>query len=81
MRNRLYSLLRECAWFILRTVHPQPDEIDAALRGAFQDAGLAADNYAVDFDPGPKRLEVLHYAAERLGNPLRTVRDIRRLLE
>lgn len=72
--------LRGLAWYVLATVHPPADEIDQALRAAFADSGLNVETYALDLDLGTKKYEVLHHAANRLGNPLRTVADLKRLL-
>lgn len=71
---------RREAWHILATCHPADDEIDAALRAAFADCGVNIGSYATDLDLDGKRYEVLHHAAQRLGNPLRTVADLKRLL-
>ena len=56
------------------------DAIDAALRAAFSDCGVNVSSYTLDLDLDGKRYEVLHHAAKRLGNPLRTVADLKRLL-
>ena len=72
---------RQHAWEILVTCLPQDDEIDAAIRGAFQDAGVGLDTFAPEMDLGTKRFEVLHHAAIRLGNPIRTVADLKGLLQ
>ena len=73
-------MLRAFAWWILATVKPTPDEIDAAMQKAFVQAGVALDT-PTESDLGVKRYEVLHHAAIALGNPLRTVADIKELLK
>lgn len=80
MLTRLILLLRAIAWWLLRSLPPAEDEIDAALRGAMADIGLDPASYAPELDLGTKRYQVLDAAAKRLGNPLRTVADIRALL-
>ena len=74
--------VRAQAWDILRTVHPEADEIDAALLAAFADCGLPREAYDHDFDllHSGKLHEVLVHASARLGNPLVTVADVRELL-
>ena len=69
------------AWRILRDRLPIEDEIATALRRAFLQAGVALEQFAPDAALGGKRYEVLHHAAIALGNPLRTVADIKELLQ
>lgn len=80
MLNIIRQWLRSTAWLILATVKPSDDETDKALRAAFADCGLNQADYAHDLDLGPKRFEVLVHAANRLGNPLRTVADLKNVL-
>lgn len=82
LRKRLARTLRAFAWWILATVHPPQDEIDAALVAAFRDAGLPQDACHDDFDlaRSGKLHEVLYHASHRLGNPLTTMRNLRDLL-
>lgn len=80
MNSKVSRVLRTVAWWVLRHVRPTEDDIDRALREAFMDAGVSLDHFTHDYDPGAKRLEILHHAAVRLGNPLYTIEDLRRLL-
>lgn len=78
--NIFRQWLRTTAWLVLSTVKPSDDETDRALRAAFADCGLNSSDYALDMDLGPKKFEVLFHAANRLGNPLRTVADLKNVL-
>ena len=79
--NRLRTLLRSLAWWVLATVRPQDDEIDAAIRASFVDVGLDPATYIVDLDLGSKKYEVLHHAGRRLGYRFETVAQIKELLQ
>lgn len=81
--NRIRRLLRSLAWWILANVQAQPDEIDRALIGAFADCGLNAEHYADDYNVRNvgKFYDVLVMSAHRLGNPLQTMGDVKRLLQ
>ena len=81
--NRLRRLIRSWAWWILANIQAQPDEIDLAIRGGFADCGLNVAHYDDQFDvrASGKFHEVLVHAARRLGNPLRTVADVKELLQ
>jgi len=59
---------------------PPSDEVQAALEAAAAYCGVALANLGPDTDLGAKRYEVLHYAAESLGNPLHTMQDLRDIL-
>ncbi len=78
--NTFRQWLRSTAWLVLASVKPSEDETDKALRAAFADCGLNSADYALDLDLGPKKFEVLVHAANRLGNPLRTVADLKNVL-
>ncbi len=69
---------RLAAMETLRTAVPDEDAIDASLRGAFADCGLALDQYHPDFDilHSGKLLDVLVHGSRRLGKPLVTVADL-----
>lgn len=75
------ALLRRLAWWLLATVKPAESEIDTVIRAALHDAGIGSDDYAPERVIGPKALEVLHHAATRLGNPILTLGDVKRLLQ
>lgn len=79
---RYAPLVRAWAWWTLANVAPPEDEVDAALRRAFLRAGLNQALYQPDFDlRGSGKLhEVLLHASDDLGNPLRTVEDVKALL-
>lgn len=81
--NRFRHLIRSFAWWILANVQAQPDEIDQAIREAFADCGLNADHYSEDYNVRNigKFYDVLVMSANRLGNPLHTVADVKRLLQ
>jgi hypothetical protein len=81
MAAKVRACLRSLAWWVLAHVRASEDELDAAIRAAFNDCGVNVDLYALDLDLGTKKYEVLHHAANRLGNPLRTVADIKGLLQ
>lgn len=78
--TRLCRGLRGLARWVLATVHPPEDEIDAAVRAAFADVGLNVELYAADCPLRDKRYEVLHFAGQRLGYAFETVDDIKALL-
>ncbi len=79
--NKIKSLLRSIGWWILKNIKPTEDEIDIALRAAFQDCGVNPSIYSLDLHLGDKKYEVLHFASQRLGNPLITLGDIKNLLQ
>jgi hypothetical protein len=80
--NTAKQWLRSLAWWVLGNVKPSEDDVDAALRRAFLRAGLNQDIYQQDFDlrSSGKLHEVLLHASDDLGNPLRTVSDVKALL-
>lgn len=78
--NKLRSLLRACAWWILGNVKPQENEVDKALRVAFAEIGLNIDNYAPETILGNKALALVFHASEKLGNPIITLQDVKELL-
>ena len=82
MAAKIRSLLRRLAWWILRTVQPAEDEVDAAMRTAFAACGLSVEAYAPEFDlaHSGKLHEVLYHASVALGDPLVTVADVKDLL-
>ena len=73
---------RAQAWRLLRERLPVENDIDTALRAAFAECGLATDAYLPEFDlaASGKLHEVLYHASAKLGNPLATVADAKRLL-
>lgn len=80
--NTVRRFLRSFAAWMLANIHPTPTEIDAALVAAFRECGLPVDRYSGAFDiaAAGKLHDVLHHATHRLGQPVRTVDDLRRLL-
>ena len=82
MRNRLYRALRDLAWWILKRLHPSPDDVDRAVVQAFADCGLNVDLCHDTFNvrASGKIHEVLIHASDRLGNPLVTVADLKAML-
>ena len=56
------------------------DEVQEAILVAAAYCGVPIDGLGPDTDLGSKRYEVLHYAAEHLGSPLKTVEDLREIL-
>lgn len=82
MKNRLIKFLRALAFFVLATYKPDEEEIDAAVRYGFKEAGLNASLYSEDFDllHSGKFHEVLIHSSRAIGNPLTTVADLKDLL-
>lgn len=80
MVNRMRALARVLAWWVLGNVTPADDEIDAALRAAYADAGVSLDNFYPEYVLGAKLHEVLLHGSRHLGNPLTTLNDVRELL-
>lgn len=80
--NGMRIWLRGLAWWILGNVKPSENDIDAAIRAAFAHCGLNHDAYAPEFDVRQtgKFHEILIHAGDALGNPLRTVADLKALL-
>lgn len=60
-----------------------PSPVLGEVKAAFGDCGLPLDQFSPDFDllHSGKLHEVLVHASRRLGNPLVTVDDLRKLLE
>lgn len=83
MTTRLRRALRRLAWWILATVHPEPSDVQQAIRGAFADCGLNTACCTPEFDlrSTGKIHEVLMHAQRRLGRSLVTVQDVAELLE
>jgi hypothetical protein len=80
--NTIRLWLRQLAWWMLGNIKPAENEVDAAMRHAFASAGLNVDLYSPEFDisTSGKFHEVLFHASQELGNPLRTVNDLKELL-
>jgi hypothetical protein len=79
--NAVKRRLREIAWWVLRVVRPQDDEIDIALRKTWGAVGLPVASYSEDYVlPPGKFTDVLILTARDLGNPLRTVGQLKDLL-
>jgi hypothetical protein len=72
--------LRSLAWWVLGNVKPAETDVDAALRAAYNDAGMASANFYPEYVLGTKLHEVLLHASRHLGNPLVTLNDVRELL-
>lgn len=82
MLNTFKRKLRQFARWLLLTIQPAPDEIDAAILMAFAEVGLPIDEYSHEFDllHSGKFHAVLLHTSHILGNPLITVGDLKGLL-
>ena len=78
--NAIKLWLRALAWWVLGNVKPAESDVDAALRAAYNDAGLSFSNFYPEYVLGPKLHEVLLHGSRHLGNPLITLSDVRELL-
>ena len=83
MIKRFQRVARSFARWLLRNVQPSHDEVDVALKASFAECGLNIEHYTEDYNlrHSGKFFDVLVHAADRLGNPLMTVADIKTLLE
>lgn len=79
--NLLKRKLRLLAWWMLQHIHPAQDEIDIVVQRVWAKAGLPADAYHEDYElPPHKFTDLLTLSARELGNPLRTVGQLKSLL-
>lgn len=75
------QLLRDIAYWILSNVHPSNDEVDRAILNAFSDCGLPLSDFSYDLDISHKFYEVLFHTCKRVGINLRTVKDLKNLID